>query len=160
LFNVREKLEELQNGHGRELRVGTRFHLDGRGREFAEFVLQGKRFTCVNGLNSKRARDISSSFVRLKTGEFCRVEKGFELGGQISENSSLRWLAVVPYRVRRAALLARHLTLLDNDESTHGPLRWVSVKDISSAAISLLQPIGATAESSQTTRIVIPVSDF
>eukprot|EP00808_Paulinella_micropora_P012749 g72488.t1 len=77
----RRQLEEA----GRERRTGTKFQLDGRSREFAEFVLQGKR-----------------------------VEKGLELGGKIGEGGSLCFIAVVPYRVKQAAILARRLTTLDN----------------------------------------------
>eukprot|EP00808_Paulinella_micropora_P000389 g33057.t1 len=151
----RRQLEEA----GRERRTGTRFELDGRSREFAEFVLQDTRFTCVSGLNSNSSCDISASFMLLKTGEFCRVEKGLELGGKISEGGSLCFLAVVPYKVKQAAILAP-LTTPDNDEPTHEPLRWISVKDISCAAFSLLKHLADTAAISQTTRIVIPVSDF
>ena len=152
----RQKLEQ----DVRERRTNIRFQLDGRSRDFAEFVFHGKRFTCVSGLSPNRDRDISASFVRLKTGQFCRVDKGLELGGTISEDGSLCWLAVVPYQVKQAAVLARRLTTLENDESTHGPLQWISVRDISSAAVSLLKPLGDTAASSQTTRVVIPVSEF
>ena len=138
--------------------AGRWYRLDGRSREFGEFVLQGKRFTCVSGLNS--STDISASFVLVKTGEFCRVEKGLELGGKVGEGGSLCFVAVVPYKVKQAAVLARRLATLDNDESTHEPLRWISVKDISSAAVSLLKPLANTAASSQSTRILIPVSGF
>ena len=88
------------------------------------------------------------------------MEKGLELGGKISKGGSLCWLAVVPYKVKEEAVLARRLTTLDDDELTHAPLRWVSVQNIYSAAVSLLKPLGNTATSSLTTRVVMAVSEF
>eukprot|EP00808_Paulinella_micropora_P009249 g12764.t1 len=52
-------------------------------REFVDFVLHGRRFVCSRGLYANRSQDHSASFVRLKTGEWCRVEKGLELDVEV-----------------------------------------------------------------------------
>eukprot|EP00808_Paulinella_micropora_P029722 g55441.t1 len=122
---------------------------------------------CLNVIYNLQYHSLNSLFVLLggslrKLDANVATVPSFNSTGAVGSLQSLycKVKAVVPYRLKQAAILARCLATLDNDESTHEPLRWISVKDISSAAVSLLKPLADTAASSQTTRIVMPVFDF
>jgi len=130
-------------------------HLVGKKcREFVEFVLHGRRFTCAQGLNAHRSKDSSGSFVRLKTGEWCRVDKGLELNLQGS--ASMKVVAVVPYRVLNHGQLGVKPVVLENLPVGRGNFKWVKFTDIATPAVTVLKPQRDTAESDQSRRIAMP----
>eukprot|EP00808_Paulinella_micropora_P000445 g65370.t1 len=125
-----------------------------RCREFVEFVLHGRRFTCAQGLNAQRSKDVSGLFVLLKTGECCRVDKGLELDLQGSD--SLKVLAVVPYKVLNNGHLGVKPVVLENLPVGRGNFKWVKFTDITTPVVTVLKPQRDTADFDQPRRIALP----
>ena len=125
-------------------------------REFVDFVLHGSRFVCARGLRANRNQDHSASFVRLRTGEWCRVEKGLELDLETHCGGCLKILAVVPYPVLDRGALGIKPVVLNNNPASHGAMKFVKMQDISTPAVTVLKPRGDTATGDAGKRIALP----
>eukprot|EP00808_Paulinella_micropora_P000076 g68150.t1 len=127
----------------RYAREATRVPVNMKGKkcsEFVDFVLHGQRFVCSRGLYAHRNQDHSASFVRLKTGEWCRVEKGLELDVEVDNHGVVGIKPVV----------------LNNDPVSHGALRFVKIQNISAPAVTVLKTQGGTASCDVGKRIAMP----
>jgi len=140
--------------------AGFNFDRNSKCRSFSQFILNGQRFVCVNNLTGgRKAKDHSASFARLRDGTFVRVDKGLEIMTTV-EHTSIYFLAVVPYKVVQKGILAAKPTILNNTTASQMPQKWVQIKDISSAVMTILKPIADTANFDKGLRIALPSLQF